>query len=156
MSKHHQLPNYWILLADGHHARLLEGSRPFDALTGVDGGLIEPTNGAHAHAHDIMSDRPGRSFNSADSRRSAMEPQTDPQRLEKTRFAQELAVILDAGATADRFERLIIAAPAGVLGDLRQSLGTAAKEKIVAEIDKDLVKTPSPDLGKHLLSAIGF
>jgi protein required for attachment to host cells len=151
-----QQPNYWVLLADGHHARLLEGGRPFDALTGVDGGVIEPSSGAHAYSHDIMSDRPGRSFNSADSRRSAIEPQTDPQRLEKTRFAQKLAAILDAGATADRFERLIIAAPAGVLGDLRHSMGSAARDKVVAEIDKDLVKTPSTDLGKHLLNALGF
>lgn len=150
------LPSYWVLLADGHNARLLQGTRPFDDLHGVDGGVVEPAV-AHRFAHDVDSDRPGRAYSSADGgSRSAIEPSEDPIRAEERAFAQDLAQKLDHGARDGKYDRLIIAAPPRFLGDIRTVLGASARAKLNAAIDKDLVKTPAADLPKALMAAIGF
>lgn len=150
-----QLPSYWILLADGHHARLLEGTRPFNDLQGVDGGLIEP-EAMHAFSREIGTDHPGRSFSSVDSRRSSIEPSEDPRQAEEQAFAESLAERLDVAARQGRYDRLVIAAPPRFLGDLRNVLGTSTRARLNAAIDKDLVKTPAADLPKALMAAIGF
>ncbi len=149
------LPTYWVLLADGHHARLLEGTRPFDKLHGVDGGVIEPEE-AHRFAREIGTDHPGRSYSSGDDRRSAIEPKEDPQKAEERRFAEVLAQRLDAAAREGRYDRLIIAAPPAMLGEIRTVLGASARAKLTNAVDRDLVKLPADELSKALLAAIGF
>lgn len=150
------LPSYWILLADGHRARLLQGTRPFEDLQGVDGGVIEPAV-THDFARDVDTDSPGRSYSSAGGgRRSAIEPGEDPIRAEQSDFARDLAEKLDVAARAGKYDQLIIAAPPHFLGDLRTVLGASARAKLQAAIDKDLVKLPSADLPKALMAAIGF
>ncbi|PWR24916.1 host attachment protein [Zavarzinia aquatilis] len=149
------LPSYWVLLADGHNARLLEGTRPFSDLHGVEGGVIEPAL-AHRFAHDVDTDRPGRSYSSADGTRSAIEPGEDPIRAEERAFAEDLAQRLDHAARGGKYDRLIIAAPPRFLGDIRTVLGASARAKLNAAIDKDFVKLPAADLPKALMAAIGF
>ena len=85
-----------------------------------------------------------------------MEPHEDPERAEERQFAMLLAKHLDEAARAGRYDRLIIAAPPAALGDIRNMLGASTRARLQATLDKDLVKTPSPELPEHLLAAIGF
>ena len=63
---------------------------------------------------------PGRSINSVDSRRSAME-QTDWHRQAEEDFLQDLAGRLDAALGSGDTKSLIMVAPPRALGILRQA-----------------------------------
>jgi protein required for attachment to host cells len=149
------MPTTWILIADGARARLLEQDRK--------SRRFHPTAeqeffGTTAQSKEIASDRPGRSFDSAARGqpgdlahgRHAMEPRTDPQRYAEYAFARDLADHLEKAANEHRFDHLVVVAAPKVLGDLRGLLPKTVQGKIVAEVDKDLTKIPTRELGKHL------
>lgn len=145
----------WILIADGARARLLEQdrkSRHFNPTS------EEEFFGSRAQSKEIASDDRGRSFDSTGRGqpgdvghgRHAMEPSTDPHRYAEYAFARDLAEHLEKAANAHRFDHLVLVAAPKALGDLRDLLPKTVQGKIVAEIDKDLTKIPTRDLGKHL------
>ena len=137
----------WILVCDGARGRIFvnrgrgTGLSEIDSAESID--AREPTR-------ELGSDRPGRSFDSVGGGRHAMASPTDWHRFEKTRFAKEMAAIINQAALKDGFDRLVIAAPPRVLGDLRQALRPQATKKISGEIGKDLTRVAIHDLGTHL------
>ena len=142
----------YILVADGARARLY-------ANHGVGKGL-QPVSGAthkadlHHHDRDILSDKPGRAYNSVGAGRSAMEPQTEWHRFEKHKFAREMAKVLDAAAASKSFDRLILVAPPATLGDLRTELGDATRKMVTAELPKDLTRHAEHELPQHLAAVL--
>src|SRR4029077_15324943 len=95
------------------------------------------------------TDAPGRSINSIDSRRSAME-QTDWHEQQEQRFLRQLAGHLDAEINAGKTKSLIIVAPPRALGVLRHEYSHDLRKALHAEIDKDFVKLPVHEIEKHL------
>lgn len=143
----------WILICDGAHARIMLNEGPGKGLHAVEGARFDQ----HARAsREIMSDRPGRSFESAGTARHAMEPPTDPARAEKRHFAEHLAEHLDRAAQDQAFDRLIVVAAPHTLGDLREALSDRVRTLISAELDKDLTKIPDPKLPSHLEGVIAL
>jgi len=142
----------YILVADGARARLY-------ANHGVGKGL-HPVSGAthkadlHHHDREILTDKPGRSYNSVGQNRSAMEPQTEWHRFEKHKFAREMAKVLDAAAATKSFDRLILVAPPATLGDLRMELGDATRKMVTAELPKDLTRHAEQELPQHLSAVL--
>jgi len=138
----------YILVADGARARLYVNQ-------GVGKGM-QPVSGAthkadlHHHDRDILSDKPGRAYNSVGQGRSAMEPQTEWHRFEKHKFAREMAKVLDAAAANKVFDRLVLVAPPATLGDLRMELGEATRRMVTAELAKDLTRHAEQELPQHL------
>lgn len=138
----------YVLVADGARARLYVNQ-------GVGKGL-QPVSGAthkadlHHHDRDILTDKPGRAFNSVGSGRSAIEPHTDWHRFEKHKFAREMAKVLDAAAASKAFDRLILVAPPATLGDLRTELGDQTRKMVMAELPKDLTRHAEQELPQHL------
>lgn len=130
----------WLLIADGSRARLVRQLHP-DRQTK---GRIEDLVFVHEQKplKDIMSDRPGRSFSSTDSRRSAMEYAADPVGESRKRFARQLAVELLSQLEADAFDRIVVAADPRMLGLIRENLDPKVRERVADEIAKDLVKLP--------------
>ena len=137
----------WLLIADGTRARVLQHNGPGKGFTPVDGldFAIQPVQ-----AQDIMADRPGRGHASNGSARSGMEPRTDPVEYRETQFVKSLAEMLDQQQQKGAYDRLIIAAAPIALGDIRKAITPGVKKAILAEIDKDLTKLPTPQLDKHL------
>ena len=137
----------WILLADGAQARVLENTGPGKGLKQVDGldWSIEPLQ-----AQDIVTDRPGRSFSSVGSGRSAMEPKTDPVEHREAEFVKSLAAMLDRKVQQGAFDRLVIAAAPVALGDIRKAISPQVRKTIVAELNKDLTNLPTAQLDQHL------
>lgn len=152
----------WALIADGAHARILEnnGSVHGDPYRGNPGdgearhdwvpldGLV--FQGDHSATHELVTDRQGRSFGSAGSRRSALEVKTDPHRAQKTKFANDLADVLAQKLQEGAYHRLIIAAPPATLGDLRKSISEKVRATVVAEFAHDLTKIPNHEIASHL------
>ncbi|MBU1304421.1 MAG: host attachment protein [Alphaproteobacteria bacterium] len=137
----------WILIADGAQARVLENTGPGKGLQQVKGldWTMTPLQ-----AQDIVTDRPGRSFSSNGSGRSAMEPKTDPVEHRETEFVKAVAASLDTQLQAGAFDRLVIVAAPIALGDIRKAMTPAVKKAVVAELSKDLTNLPTAQLPQHL------
>jgi len=98
---------------------------------------------------DLGTDKPGRSFQSSGSARSAHES-TDYHQQEEDKFANEAAdqlnmLLATAGASA-----ILIATP-HVLGVMRKRLTPAAHSRLTAEIDKDYAQRSADDITAFLV-----
>lgn len=136
----------WILLANGAQARVLEHSGPGTGVHPVEG--MEFSIPA-LQAKEIMADRPGRSPTPTGGGRTGMEPKTDPVAYREAEFVKSLADMLATHLEQHHFDRLVIAAAPIALGVIRKALAPAVRDKIVAEMDKDLTKVPKGQLAKH-------
>jgi protein required for attachment to host cells len=137
----------WILVADGARARVLENTGPGKGVSEVAG--MEFAEDALRN-REIMSDRPGRSFESADQSRHAMEPPTDPKQLAETAFVTGLVEMLDDKFKAGEFDRLVLVAAPRALGDIRKALPKELAQVVYGELAKDLTKVPNTEMEKHL------
>jgi protein required for attachment to host cells len=100
--------------------------------------------------HEQGTDRPGRAFQSADkTKRSGMET-TDWHELEKERFARRVALALEQMVRGEKVKAIVVVAPPRTLAELRHAFHGDVKNRIVAEIDKDLTKLPVDQIEKHL------
>lgn len=95
------------------------------------------------------TDRPGRSFASVGARRAGME-QTDWHALEEQRFAKDVAMMLEKMVRDRVFDSLVIVAPPRTIADLRAALHAEVKQRIIAEVQKDLTNHPVYEIEKHL------
>jgi protein required for attachment to host cells len=140
-----------FVIADGEHARFVEAdrfnvlrtTRSFDSAT------------AHLPSHEIASDRPGRSFESARPGSHGVAPRHDPHDLGKTRFADFIADEVGIAAGEGAFERLVLVAPTRCLEEIEDELDMRTARMVVGRLDKDLVKTPDHELSSHLRDWIG-
>jgi len=137
----------WVVIADHQNVRVLLYDVPARRLDPVEGWA----RAEHLKAgHDILADRPGRSFESVGTARSAVEPKSDPRRQEAIRFLADLANRLGKAASAKAFDRMVLIAPPRALGELRDLLPEHVREKIVDELNENLVKHPVESLLTHL------
>jgi len=131
----------WVLIADGARARIVrhaqEGIEAEDLLFEFD----------HKQLGEIMSDRPGRSFASEGTRRSAIEYRSEPEKEQEARFAEALLAELERRLHAHEFDRLAIVAEPRMLGMLRKGISPALRRSVVTEVPKDLTKVPRHELG---------
>lgn len=139
-----------VLVTDGRKALLLknEGDAKYPDLR-----LVQKWEQQLEAAHDLGSDSPGRSFSSqaGGSRRSSYE-EGDLHEAAEVRFVSELAEFLNDQFLAKAVEELIIVAPPRTLGEIRLHLRDPLPSIVVAEIRKDLVKHPIPEI-ERLLAA---
>jgi protein required for attachment to host cells len=143
----------WILIADGGRAQVMEARGKGSDLALVDGMSF---SAKLPPSREILSDRPGRSFESQGRTRHSIENRSDPHRALKHAFAKSLGEALQAKLADGRFARLVLVAPPPMLGVLRQALPKAVLEKVEGELALDLVKTPRDKLGAHLLDLLRF
>ena len=137
----------YVLIADGARARLFVVEERTAVLKPA---LGQEFIGTNLPSREIASDRPGRSFDSAGSGRHAMEPPTDPHRHAERVFAQEVAAVLEDARRRNEFQRLVVVAPPKALGDLRGVFSDALRNRVIAELHKDLTKVAIHDLPSHL------
>jgi len=141
----------WYLVADGARGRIFANDGPGK-------GLYQAVEKEFAiqrpeRTHDIVSDREGRSAGPAGGSGHTMNAPTDPHAHEETAFLRDLAAQLGEMGQDNLYDRLVIVAAPRALGDLRAHLPRAAREKVTAELDKDLTRLPPGDLAKHLENA---
>lgn len=125
----------WILVADGARARLLRNDGPGRGITVAgDREFI----GTRLKSRELGTDRPGRAFDRAGEGRHAMEPPTDPHRHAEQEFARSMARMLEDGANRESYDRLVLVAPPRALGDLRGALSGTVRDRVIAELNRDL------------------
>ena len=130
----------WVLIADGARARVVRRT-----LANMDAeDLLFRFD--HKQLGEIMSDRPGRSFASTGTRRSAMEYRSEPEKDQESRFAEAIVAELERHLRGQEFERLAIVAEPRMLGLLRGKISHALRRSVVMEVAKDLTKVPRHEL----------
>lgn len=128
----------WVLIADGEKALFLRNT--VDAISpALD--VVRKNEQENPSDYAQSANRPGRMQDGGVQQRSAMDD-TDWHQLAKERFAHELADILYKYAHKGAFDRIVLVAQPKILGDLRQKLHKTVREKVVAEVDKDLSNHP--------------
>jgi protein required for attachment to host cells len=136
----------WVVVCDGAKALVLENVGDPKFLNLKTKEVYEQDD---PKTSEQGTDAPGRTINSVNARRSAME-QTDWHDQAEQRFLQGLAAHLDAAVNAGKVKSLIVVAPPRALGVLRQAYSHNLRAALRAEIDKDLVKLPAHEIEKHL------
>jgi len=89
------------------------------------------------HNRDLVSDKPGRDFESASDARHAFESKTSPHQVEVQSFAREVADFLNKAKAKNEFDDLYMAASPIMLGKLREEASKELIKSMAAEIDKD-------------------
>lgn len=140
----------WVAVADGGKALILvnEGTDAAPLLKVLAKDALD-----NPSTREQGTDRPGRRPDTGVGQRSAMEP-TDWHELGEARFVRGFAERLNRAAEAGRFERLVLAAPPKVLGQLRPALSGRASGCLAAEIGSDLTGLPVDGIEKHLARAL--
>jgi protein required for attachment to host cells len=143
MPQHH---NLCFVIADGGRARFVRpaSDNALHTFEAVDSTTV------HKRDRDLVSDRPGRAFESATVGRHAYTPRTDPHELAKDRFTHAVARRVNEDSAASVFNGLVVVAPAHVLSELIEELDVPTKAKLLGSLAKDLVNTPDHELWPHL------
>jgi len=141
--------NLIYVLADGAHARFVQRSRETGDFTTVQ--ELDGSGRLAALRAEQRDEGPGRAFESATSARHGV-GREDVYRRAKAEFAARVAEALGAFLEKREVEGVVLAAPPRLLHDLRKGLPSGVR--IVAELGKDLVKTPDHELGAWLVLAV--
>lgn len=136
----------WLLVANSSFARIFK----FKKIE----SLEEVKNFEHPESRlrnsDLVSDKPGRDFESVGVTRHALEPKISPKRLEFITFAKHLADQLEESRKNEEFGDLYIAASPTLLGLLRQSLHPNTAKVVKGEIDKDITHLKPEEIAPHM------
>jgi protein required for attachment to host cells len=146
----------WIVVANRAVARLFQAKQPLGPLEEMD-AFIHPEG--RMHDQDLVSDRPGRGFDRFGPGRHAEDPDTTVTEQEATSFALQLARFLQKGRNDGRFDALVLIAAPAFLGIMRDRLDTPTRQRVMLEVDKNLVHLDAAALRgylpERLYSAVG-
>jgi protein required for attachment to host cells len=137
----------WVLVADSDEARIYATRSMRSQLELIDTLTHEASR---LHARDLGSDRPGRVHDRFGPGRHSLDQGQQLKNTEKQRFAREIAAQLAEGQRLKKFDRLVIMAGPPFLGILRDCLGKALSEAVVATVPKDLVAQDVAAIQAHL------
>ena len=140
--------NALVLIGDGQKALFLRNKGTARQVRLEVEQILEQDNPA---TRDQGTDRPGRSVSSVGTTRSAVE-EADWHHIAKERFAVEIAEALYRHAHDNRFDKLVVIAPAKILGNLRKAFHAEVTDRIVGEIPKQLTSHPIPQI-ERLIAA---
>ena len=149
------MPNTWILVANGHRARILQHNRADGSLVEL-AAFIYPaaatlTHPSAAHPHG----KEGRGHGAAAHGGKQFEPQTTGEEKAHRRFARQLVDYLIKGLEAQRCDRLALIATAAMLGALRPMLSLHAQERLLRSVKSDLTLYQGTELLQRVREAVG-
>jgi protein required for attachment to host cells len=139
----------WYVIADGGRARFVERDEK-GAFRTVSSFV---STELHKSAHELGLDRPARVKESATPTRHAVEPRRDLHEAAKDDFVRTVAAELASQHKGGKFDELVLVAPPGVIGELKEFLGKPTAKVVVKELQKDLTKVPDYELTGHLAPA---
>jgi len=165
-AKHQHSPVVWVLIADGKQAHIYECRKAihqiplggankhhyYDEKSGfelvpVPGGILEADS---IDNYRIGHDRRGTASSSNSPTHNTYEPHGDIQAELKKQFSKAIASKLQHACTEKIFDRLIIVAPAQMIGELRKQVTPDVQDRIVAVLPKDLTHFQGQLLMTHL------
>nr|WP_010133576.1 host attachment protein [Microbulbifer agarilyticus] len=136
----------WVLVANHTHARLFEAEKRAGTLNEIE-TLVYPEG--RMKGQELLSDAPGRTFDSRGDGRHAMEIPSVRKQGAK-RFAKDIAHTLEKGRQQGRFDRLYIVAEPSMAGNLRLSMSSPCLATIAGEARKNLTKSDTAEIRAQL------
>lgn len=137
----------WILVADSSRARLFAASqrgKPWRLIS-----ELEHPETRERTAQYSPTER-GSQKQSFGYGRPALQPKTEPRRVEKGHFAEELARRLDAGLRQGEYGAVVLVASPQFLGELKGKLDKQVIKCITGAIDKDYTRLGERELVERL------
>ncbi len=146
MAQPQLLNGTWIVVTDGEKALFFRnrGDAAYPDFE-VIGKAIE----VNPASREQGTDRPGRYKDGPNAHHSGL-AETDWHRLEKDRFAREMAERLYKSAHRGEYERLVLVAPPRVLGEMRKELHKEVESRLVGEVPKELTNHTVVEIEKIL------
>ena len=138
----------YFLVADETEARLLEN-------LGVGKGIHQISHHTEADSGltpNDFADQRGSAQGASGSARHGVDPSTTERENARTVFAAYLADMIKNANQQGKYDRFVLSAPPQMLGVLRNAL--AGGVEIYADLDKNLVNTPTGDLAKHFAGVV--
>jgi protein required for attachment to host cells len=133
----------WIVLADSQTVRIAINEGTGKGIYG------RGTQGLDVPAVTELADEPGMTNAAVGPNRGGIsDPDLKGQAARA--FATDIVRYLEGAFAKDDFDRLILIAPAAMLGHLRQALGPALRGVLHADIPKDLTHVTLDALPAHL------
>ena len=141
---------HWVVVCDGRKALILEnvGDEKFPNLR-----TMEVHEHEDAPTREQGTSPPGRSFQSVDQRRSAVD-QTDWHDEAERGFLKALGERLNSAVEAGETRAITMVAPPRALGMIRPVYSAALGQAIVREIAKDLVKQPAYEIERMIAAQV--
>jgi len=139
-SQHNKIPRIWIIAADSDGARVFRKNDGHLELLG----------------ECVPNKRMSFAGFGENTVHHGYRPDNDPKDCEKAAFAHKLAAWLDVAAHDDAFDRLVVAAPPRMLGELRKAMSKQVSARVVAEVSKDLAKCSETALRAALAEILWF
>lgn len=138
----------WFFVADGAKARLFESV-----------GFREPwslkkewrDDDARLPARELENERPGRGHTIGSGGRYSITKRSKHDAAESA-FAKAQTEFINSSLA--EFDQLVLAAPPGVLGEIRKSLSTDVVAKFIGVFDKDLTNMPDQELHNYFLKRL--
>ncbi|HVL36374.1 MAG TPA: host attachment protein [Burkholderiales bacterium] len=135
----------WIVAADSSACRIFAADtgelRELEVLSHPEARLRE---------QELVSDLPGRTFDSAGPGRHAKEAEVSPKKHEAIQFAGRIVQRLEAARAGHEFERLAIVAAPELLGLLRDKLTPGLRALVVHEADKNITRLDPKDIRSRI------
>lgn len=136
----------WLVVANSCSAKIYKVGHK---QTLVEIEILEHPE-SRLHNRDLVSDKPGRDFESMGNTRHAVEPRVWPQQQEVINFAKLLADHLEKAFNNGNFEKMYVAANPTMLGLLRGSVHSNIAKHIAGEVDKDMTHMKPDEIIKNV------
>ena len=143
----------WILVANQAEAQIYSSDRLQGNLMLV-GGLVNKQG--TTHPRDLVSDAPGRAFDSIGLGRHAMEPNTGIKQEQRRRFVKEIVERLQSAYSKGVFDKLVLLAAPAVLGVVRKTLTADLEKVVIKEIPKDVIGQDLEKIQSQLVRAFAL
>ncbi|MBN8430277.1 host attachment protein [Microbulbifer salipaludis] len=137
----------WVLVANHTHARVFEAEKRAGTLNEIE-SLVYPEG--RMKAQELLSDAPGRAFDSQGQGRHAMAEPTSLRKQGAQKFARDIAHTLEKGRQEGRFDRLYIVAEPSMAGSLRLSMSSPCLATIAGESRKNLTTCDTEQIRAQL------
>ena len=131
----------WVLVADGGRARFFKIDRKAKRLR-EGKNVVNPE--VRFSEREFSRDTPGRSYDSMGKGRHSMESSAVSKEKSKEEFARTLVEHLNEQFGVEKIDRIIVVAPAKMLGYLNKYFQKVECGKLVTQIAKD-VTTLEPE-----------
>lgn len=124
-----------IVVADSARARLCSTDANSQRLVETE-TLVNP--GVRLPSREVVSDRPGRTFDRSGGARHAMVEPTDAKTKSVNLFSDQVSERIKMLVKKSQFKNIVIVAAPKTLGMLRQKLDPSSRALVTCEINKDL------------------
>jgi protein required for attachment to host cells len=136
----------WVVVANSSQARIFRAENN-QLLQEIE--ILEHPESREKES-ELVTSRPGRSFDRVGTGRHAIEPKTSPKLQEFVNFARFLSNHLEEARLQGKFGRLYLAAGPSFLGLLRQSIEPSILQLIAEEVDKDITHLNEAEIREYL------